>query len=516
MNSTIRWRPTLIILALNILATTWLWFFFDTMRANKVFFTFMIETLTVLLLAIWLLFFSRLVMKTRLLIFGGVIVVFVVFRGLFRMDELSGDLVPVLEWRWNEQETTLETSGGALVGDATLVSGHESIYAKLSYPQFLGPDRIPVVTGLTLERDWSVYAPRQIWKQNIGKGWSAFAIQANRAVTQEQRGKHELVVCYNLVSGDMLWHHADKARYETALARVGPRATPTISQNRVYTLGATGILNCLDLNTGNLVWQKNIAEDNNAEMPRWGYSGSPLILDSLVVVCAGGAENKSLVAYHKDSGHRIWSGGKDVAGYSSPMITLLAGERQILIFTHANVVAHNPANGAVLWQLPWTGGGEKVAQPLVLPGERVFISSGYGVGSKLIKVARSEGGEFMTEQLWKSRGLKAKFTNVVHREGFIYGLDDGILVCLDLADGKRRWKRGRYGHGQLLLVDDLLLILTEKGQLALVEANPNEFKEVARIPAIEGTTWNNPALAGHYLLVRNSKEAACFELPVSN
>ena len=294
-------------------------------------------------------------------------------------------------------------------------------------------------------------------------------------------------------------------------------------EDRVYTLGATGILNCLDLATGERVWSEDILYDNDAEIASWGISGSPLVLDDLVVVSAGGGAGKSLVAYHKDTGERIWRDGSSPAGYSSPLIATLAGVPQILIFNYGSVAAHAPNGGQILWQHPWPSGTECISQPVPLPDDRLFVSSGYGIGCKLFQIAHDEDNQLKATLVWETPRLKAKFTNVIHRDGYIYGLDDGVLVCLDLADGQRRWKRGRYGHGQVILVDDpdeirdengLLLVSAESGDVLLVEVNPNESKELARLPALASKTWNNPALAGQYLLVRNDREAACYELPL--
>jgi outer membrane protein assembly factor BamB len=353
-----------------------------------------------------------------------------------------------------------------------------------------------------------------MWRQPIGAGWSAFAVSGNFAVTQEQRGSIEMVVAYDLKSGLVKWSHSDSNSYESPITGNGPRATPTIAGDRVYTLGGTGMLNCLDLTTGKRIWSKDIIHDNGSNINGWGMSGSPLLLDSLVVVSAGGRDGNSLVAYHQDTGARIWSGGNDRAAYSSPLVATIAGVRQILIFNQNNIAAHDPATGQILWQQAWPGGSECVAQPLPLPGDRVFVSSGYGIGCKLFQIQRGENGALHASLIWETNRLKAKFTNVVHRDGYIYGLDDGILVGLDLANGERKWKAGRYGHGQMIGVDDLLLIQAESGDVVLAEVNPQAHVELARLAALNSKTWNNPALAGRYLLVRNDREAACYELPL--
>ena len=513
-NNGIRWWPAIIIDALAILALVFLWAREAPSRQYLVLLTTIILIIYAGLMLLWLLFFSRLRWRTRLVCFAVIVLMFAFSALLFRLRGFDGDLIPIFEWRWTKR---VDESMDGNVLETSELATEEWQPSPNDYPQFLGPNRTPIVHGIKLARDWSAHPPRLLWRHPIGAGWSAFAVVGNFAITQEQRGEQEMVVCYGLKSGDIKWTHSDKARFEAVPTGVGPRATPTIVQNRVYTLGATGILNCLELRTGKRLWSVNIVEDNNARVHDWGMSGSPLVLNDGIVVSAGGQDNRSLVAYHAETGERIWGRGNAEAGNSSPLVTTLAGVRQILIFNYGNVAAHHPLTGKILWEYPWSTNTEHVAQPVPLPGDRVFVSSGYGIGSKLLQIQRDVEDNWHVSLIWETRRLKAKFTNVVYRDGYIYGLDDGILVCLDIADGQRKWKRGRYGHGQIILVDDLLLVQAEAGDVVLVEANPNSVgKEVARFPALKGRTWNNPALAGAYLLVRNDREAACYELPLES
>jgi outer membrane protein assembly factor BamB len=243
-------------------------------------------------------------------------------------------------------------------------------------------------------------------------------------------------------------------------------------------------------------------------------SGSPLVIDHMVVVNAGGPNDRSLVAYDATTGEFVWGGGNAGADYSSPLPATLAGVRQILIF-NSRVAAHDVASGKVLWEYPWPGGHPHIAVPVILPEDRVLISSGYGTGSELLQIKMDADGKWSASRVWKSIRLKAKFTNVVYRDGFIYGLDDGILVCLDASDGSLKWKEGRYGHGQVILSGALLLVTDEGGDMVLVEPVPQEHRELTRFTALHGKTWNPPALAGEYLVVRNDKEAACYRLPIA-
>ena len=496
--------PLYLLGGIVVLVLLWIWLPEAPHRQRQMMSTMAIVMLAIFFALLWLLFASRLAWGLRLRYFGGIVLVIALGVGLFRIKGMSGDFVPVLEWRWSTEDEATAVEGG----DATALDARD-------WPQFLGPERNNRLRGIHLERDWTKHPPREVWRRPVGAAWSSFAIVGGRAVTQEQHGPEEQVVCYDLATGRKLWQHADSTRYETAIAGVGPRATPTIAGDRVFTLGATGILNCLELDTGKLIWSRDIVTGNQAKAHMWGISCSPLVLDSLVVVSAGGPDERSLVAYHRQTGAFVWGGGTDKAGFSSPRLVTLAGREQILIFNSYSVVAHDPQSGAPLWRQPWDQ-AECVANPLPLPEDRVLVSTGYGIGAKLYQVSAAPDGGLTSDVVWKSPRLKAKFANMVYRDGFVYGLDDGVLVCLDPQDGKRRWKRGRYGHGQLILIDDILLIMSESGDVVLVEARPDRHVELARMTAFAGKTWNPPAFATPYLLVRTDSEAACYELALAD
>jgi outer membrane protein assembly factor BamB len=455
---------------------------------------------------VWLFFLSRLRGRAKLGTLVAGLVVIVLANVAFEFRGVSGDVMPVFGWRWTSDRVPVvqpEPSGRA---GSALSSPHD-------YPQFLGSRRDGSIEGVRLARDWSD-PPRAVWRQPVGPAWSGFAIAGDFAVTQEQRGTEELVTCYDLATGELLWAHADRTRWEDAIGGAGPRATPAIRDGRVYALGATGRLNALDLRTGEPVWSRDVVEDAGASPPTYGVSASPLLVGDTLVIAAGGPAGNALVGYDTATGERRWSGGDAGPAYGSPRHATLAGVPQILVLNDSAVAAHDPTSGLVLWEFEWPQ-GENTFQPLVLPGDRVLVSTGYGVGARLLQVRADERGRVTADLLWESLGLKAKFTNIVYHEGFLYGLDDGILVCLDPADGQRRWKSGRHGHGQTLLVDDLLLVLGEDGSVALVEARPDRHSQLGRFAALSGKTWNHPALAGPFLVVRNDREAACFELPLA-
>ena len=515
----VRWWLLAVIAAITALVIVFIWVSEASHRQERVMQTALALFVSFLLTLIWLLFFSRLQWEIRLISFAAIVLMLLGFSRLFHFRGFNGDLVPLWEWRWKKNPS--ETVSPMSFIDSNEKGSTVEPSSAEDYPQFLGPNRNAILGGIRLARDWSKRPPRLIWRQPIGAGWSGFAVLGDSAVTQEQHGEQETVFCYELKTGKVKWRHDDRAKYETVPAGIGPRATPTIVKDRVYTLGGTGILNCLDLATGRQIWSTDIVTDT--EMADWGMSGSPLVYDNLVVVSAGRMNGGSLVAYDRHTGEDVWSGGNDPAGYSSPLLTTLAGVRQILTFNYGSVSAHQPFTGKILWRHLWPSSTECVAQPVPLPRNRVFVSSGYGIGCKLFQIQRDEKSNpdgiedlsnLRASLVWETPRLKAKFTNVVYRDGYIYGLDDGVLVCLDVDNGQRKWKRGRYGHGQVILVDDLLLVQTESGDVVLVEANPNAHHELTRFPALDSKTWNSPALAGSYLLVRNDREAACYDLPL--
>jgi outer membrane protein assembly factor BamB len=466
----------------------------------------------VVLLVLWLMFFSRLLWKTRWLALGVVITVIGLPAALFEIHGVTGDLVPIIKPRWQRAAPVAAESAPSL---QTAGLDKQTLATTPVWPQFLGPFRNSTLPDSPkLARDWTKQPPQKLWRQPIGPAWSGFAVAGERAITLEQRGTNEFVVCYELQTGKVVWSHSDAGRFANTVAGEGPRTTPAIVGDKVVTLGGTGILNCLDLATGKAIWSKNILTENERRVNIWGTAGSPLVLGGSVIVNPGGNKGRSLVAYRLANGESVWGGGDDNASYSSPCAAMLCGVPQVLIFNEHAVFAHDQATGRVLWEYPWNPAHAHVTQPIVLGGDRVLMSSGYGEGSQLLQLQRDRAGRFTVKHLWKTRKLKSKFNNMVIRDGHMYGLDDGTLACVDLATGALKWREGRYGHGQFILVRDLLLITAENGDVALVDPVPDGRRELARFPAVSGKTWNPPALAGDLLLVRNDEEAACYRLPV--
>lgn len=418
----------------------------------------------------------------------------------------------VESWRFARAQRAVRGPAAAAV--ARPVPERGSAATQLLWPEFRGPGRTGMVTSPPTLPPWPREGLPLVWKTSVGGGYASMVLGLGRLYTIEQRGYEEAVTCYDALTGEELWAYRYRARFEEALGGPGPRATPTLTADgRLYALGAEGHLSCLDARTGRLLWQRHILEDSGGENLRWGMAGSPLVLDDLVIVTPGGPGNWLLAAYDRYSGELRWHNGDDQPGYSSPLVATLAGQQQIVLFSATRVGGYALEDGRPLWSYPWrTQQGINVHQPIVFPDGRVFVSSDYGVGCAMLKVSRQENGTFQVEELWRNRWLKAKFSSSVVHNGYLYGLDGPIMACLELATGKRMWKGGRYGFGQLILVGDSVIVLTERGELVQVAASPERHHELARFQAIEGKTWNHPAYANGRLYVRNDREMACYLL----
>jgi hypothetical protein len=430
---------------------------------------------------------------------------------LLRTGGMSGDGDSDFHWRWTP---TPEERLLALADDepAALPSTPTTAKTDANWPGFRGPDRDGIVRGVQIATDWSRSPPVELWRRPIGPGWSSFAVRGDLFYTQEQRGEDEIVACYKVTTGRPVWRHRDATRFWESNAGPGPRATPTLSNSRVYTLGATGIVNALNAANGAVVWSRNAASDTGVKVPNWGFASSPLVVDDVVIVATGGR----LVAYDLATGKPRWLGPAGGSGYSSPHLATIDKVKQILLLDGAGAVSVAPATGTQLWNYRWPSDG--IVQPALAADGDVLIGSGSGLGGASVGVRRivvTHGpGGWTAQERWTSVGLKPYYNDFVVHEGHAFGFDGSILACINLADGKRTWKGGRYGHGQLILLadQDLLVVLSEEGELALVAATPGQFSELARFAAIEGKTWNHPVLVGDVLLARNGEEMVAYLL----
>jgi outer membrane protein assembly factor BamB len=398
------------------------------------------------------------------------------------------------------------------VGDPDPDPGMAAV--RPEWPGFRGPKRDGVIHGVQVKTDWSSSPPIEMWRRPVGPGWSSFAVQGDLLYTQEQRGEQEIVACYRVSTGAPVWRHRDPVRFWESNAGPGPRGTPTLSGGRVYAFGATGILNALDARTGAVVWSRNVSAETSRKVPDWGFASSPLIVDDVVIVAASG----TLAGYDVATGRQRWVGPRQFGSYSSPHRATIDGVPQVLLLSGSGAISLAPASGRQLWQHDWETGGTTIVQPALTDDGNIVINgiaATGGAGTRRLAVSHKADG-WNVEERWTSNGLKPYFNDFVIHKGHAYGFDGNILASIDLEDGVRKWKGGRYGNGQLVVLadQDVLLVLSDEGELVLVSATPDQFKELARFKAIEGKTWNHPVVVGDVLLVRNGEEMAAFRLPL--
>jgi outer membrane protein assembly factor BamB len=458
-----------------------------------------------------------------------------ILAGLWRYEfaGFDGELKPKFRMRSAKVETP-STADVAIPSVSASGVASKSTVPTGEFNQFLGNNRNGIVDGIRLYEDWSQKPPQILWKKPIGAGWSGFAIKNGLAVTLEEHNDEDCVIALGCDDGMLRWRTKLGGKHYHAMGGGGPMATPTIVDDRLWVQSSVGVVACLSLTDGKLLWSVDLlklagidgkdAQSIAEQAVTWGRSGSPLVDGDLVVVPFGGkplASAGSLIAFDRTNGEERWRAGREQISYASPSKLRIRGEDQIVIVNEANVTGHVPATGEVLWEFAWPGqsnGGASVSQPLSIDDNRVFLSKSYYVGSTLLDFSKSVPGKSSVTSIWKDASLmKSKFTNVVFLDGYIYGLSDGIIECIRADDGKRMWKdskKGRFGHGQILLVGNHILIAAEEGQCVLMKARPEKPEILGEFPAIEGVTWNPLAIVGDRLFMRNGQEAACVQLPV--
>lgn len=464
-----------------------------------------------------------------------IVISVIAFFTVFEIRGVSGNLIPRLGYRFgdapDERLDKIEGVVNAPEESETITVAED----PNAFPQFLGPNRNNRLDGPTIETDWVAHPLEEKWRRPIGAGWSGFSVLGDRIYTMEQRGGEELVTCYDLKTGEPIWGTGIEARHETVMGYVGPRCTPLLLDGRVYALGATGVFRCLDQKTGDVVWQHDLLEmygvTPSVEVGNiaWGRSNSPLAYElegrKLVIIPAGGPDESkpdemaSIVAFDAATGETVWEGGHHQVSYASPGVIQIDGKDQIVSVNEACITGHDPATGKELWSHEWPGSSHQNAscsQVHDLGDNRLFVSKSYGLGAQMFEV-KQEGDKFTTEILWEnSRVLKTKFTNVAIKGDYVFGLDDGILEKVKLGDKKPTWRARGFGHGQLLLVGDVLLVMGEEGELAAIDATSDDYVELSRVKALSSEiapTWNPLCMYGDKLVVRNAEEATCYQVP---
>jgi len=379
--------------------------------------------------------------------------------------------------------------------------------------QYRGPNRDGHIPTQSVALNWEE-KPRTLWKIPAGAGHSSVLIAEQTVYTLEQNGDRETLFARNLSNGKEIWKVAQQTKWDDMMSGTGPRSTPTLLDGKLYTLFSNGVLCRVNPKSGKLEWETKTVEANY-EFPEWGLSCSPLIWNDLIILNLGG-EKSAVRAYSINDGKLVWE--SDLSGkgvYISSSILTLLGEDHLLAAVEGKIAGLNPKDGKTLWEKPWKIflNNAQIAQPIALSKNTFLLAAGYGKGAECWNISRLTNGKYLIETNWKSKNLKAKFSNPVLKNGYLYGLSENLLVCLEAKTGELKWRGNKYGYGRILVSKDKLLILGNTGVLSIVEATPDQFKEVFSEQLLSDVRcWNGPALVSGYLVAMNGEELACFDL----
>ena len=397
----------------------------------------------------------------------------------------------------------------------------------LDWPSYRGPNG-DGVTKAKLGKIWDKAGPAQVWKVEATKGFSSMAVSGGLAVTLVTRdhegSETEHCVALDAATGKELWAVPLKlAKYQGGgdsgtgdnKGGDGPRSTPTLSDGKVYVYGSNLDLYCFDAKTGKEDWSKDVTGDYKGKNISWSNATSPIVEGDLVIV-GGGGKGAAFLAFDKERGTLKWKEGDDTITHATPTAATLLGERQVIFFMKSGLTAVSPKNGKILWQQPYKFNVSTAASPVVFENI-VYCSAGYGVGSAAYEVKKS-GSNYETSELWRVEGdgLNNHWSTPVVHGGHLYGMfsfkkyGDGPVKCVDIRTGKELWSKEGFGPGNVILSNDKLLALSDKGELVIIEAKPDAYTELARADVLEGKCWSTPTLAGGFIFARSTKEAACF------
>lgn len=429
---------------------------------------------------------------------------------------LAAVLVGLLLWLYLGQDQDIadeqriaELAKASLAPAAPAAMTHD-------WPQWRGPNRDGLSSETGLLTNWPTdLLTLKAWEAKTGAGYSTVAVAQGRVYGFFQDGEQEAVVCWEADSGKERWRYRYAAFYKNDFGN-GPRSTPTVDGDRIYTVGATGLMHCLKTQPaqpeGEVLWKKDLLKEFEAENLRWGVSFSPLVVGDLIYVNPGGPNGKSLAALNKYTGEVKWTSEDDRAGYSSPVLANLAGKKQIVFFTAEGVLGVDPDNGKLYWRYPWSTSYDVHAATPIVTSDYVFISSGYGRGCAVLKIEPDGQGGLRPHLVYKNRKMKNHFSSCVLYKDYLYGFNDSVLTCMEFRTGKVCWEQSGFNKGSVLVVDGHLIILGETGLLALAEATPDGYRQKATFQISERRCWSVPVFCNGRLYVRDEEKLICLKM----
>ncbi len=379
--------------------------------------------------------------------------------------------------------------------------------AAADWPQFRGPQRDGTSTETGLATVWPQTGPQQLWRVEIGEGYSGIVVVDGRLLTMFAAGEDEVLASFDPATGKEQWRVRIGANFETQLGN-GPRATPTVADGVAYALSSNGQLHAIHVADGKVLWSRDLPETLGGRRPNWGYAAPPLVDGDHLLIDAGGLEGRGFASLSRTTGEIVWTATDERNGYAAPLRLELAGRSQYVTVTRDHVLGLDPQTGTVLWQHP---AGDGTIAGVVDAGEdRVFVSAPED-GAIALRIHK-DGDGFRIEELWTSKRFKNHFQTSVYFEGHLYGFDAGSLKCIDAASGEMSWGKRGLGKGSLIIADGLLIILGERGQLVLAKATPESWQELASAQIFEDKSWTPPALADGRLYLRNQFEMVALDL----
>lgn len=383
-----------------------------------------------------------------------------------------------------------------------------SVALCAEWPQFRGVKNDGYSPEQGINKAWNQKAPAQLWQVTMSdKGHAGVAVAQGKVFIIDHQGEQDVVRALDIATGKDVWtySYADAFKMWYGYAR----STPTVDGQKLYTVSASGLLNCLDTATGKSLWKKNFIADFGGKLPKWGFAGSPVVDGEKLLICPGGAD-ASVVALNKTTGEVVWKGGgSDEPGYCTPVIATINGKRQYVVFTAKGLIGVEDTTGKVLWQFPWdTRFGVNAAMPIVV-GNTIFITSGYKKGCALVEVK----GDTATAR-WQNTNMQAHFNSPIVADGYIYGNSDpGNLVCLELATGNTTWSQAGFEKGGLIAIDGAIIAMQgATGDVKMVKLQSTAYEELGAIKPLDGQSWAAPVVADGKLFIRNTKALVCLDL----